>query len=171
MTPNFNIRAYYKEQIMNEILHNQKILDIVKVNQDIETDDQLEGYFDGNGQWNDGVILPYLYVPPTTIDKASAFICFDVTTRQEKNSSTMQNLYVYMNIFCNKSLMKYNLDGYSGTRMDILLTLLTQMMTIPNKFGIGNFIPKEPKPIHPADSYDGYQVIYVVPDFNVKRMQ
>ena len=171
MTPNFNIRAYYKEQIMNEILHNQKILDIVKVNQDIETDDQLEGYFDGNGQWNDGVILPYLYVPPTTIDKASAFICFDVTTRQEKNSSTMQNLYVYMNIFCNKSLMKYNLDGYYGTRIDILLTLITEMMTVPNKFGISGFIPKEPKPIHPADSYDGYQAIYVVPDFNIKRLQ
>lgn len=156
---------------MDEILHNQKILDIVKVNQDIETDDQLEGYFDGNGQWNDGVILPYLYVPPATIDKASTFICFDVTTRQENHSSTMQNLYVYMNIFCNKSLMRYNLDGYHGTRMDILLTLLTQMMTVPNKFGISSFIPKEPKPIHPANSYDGYQAIYVIPDFNVKRLQ
>ena len=169
MTPDFNIRAKYKDQIMSEILNNQNIINLVKVNQDIETDDQLEGYFDGNEQWQDGVILPYLYVPPETIAKASVFICFDVTMKAERNSTTMQDMYVYMNIFCDKSLMKYNLDGYSGTRMDILLTLLTEMMTVSNKFGIGNFIPQEQKAIYPAISYDGYREIYIVPDFRVKK--
>ncbi|CAB1252224.1 conserved protein of unknown function [Ruminococcaceae bacterium BL-6] len=150
--------------IIHEFITNQDIVKLVLSDPDPTEDivDQLVGYTDKNGGRHDGVILPFLYVP-NRIDNASTFICMDTTIRD--STATVQNLYVYINIFTEKSLMKYEKDGYYGTRMDILMTLINNIMIVPNKFGIGAFIPKEPRPYYPIQNYYGYTLTYVVPDF------
>lgn len=170
MIPDFNVRADYKTQIMMELATNQDIIDILIPNPDpnLDISDQLLGYHDINDIWHEGVIFPYLYVAKT-ISEAKTFICLDVTIRPSAKSATMNDMYLYMDIFTNKALMKYEKSGYSGTRMDILMTIINRLLVTPNKFGIGQFIPQEPKPIYPAEDYFGYQLTYIVPDFKVKK--
>jgi len=150
--------------IIAEFVANQDIVNLLIPNPDTTKDiiDQLVGYTDKNNMWHNGVILPFLYVPEI-VDKATTFICLDTTIRDR--TSAIQDLYAYINIFTDKSLMKYEKDGYYGTRMDILMTLINNIMIVPNKFGIGAFIPKEPRPYYPIQNYYGYTLTYVVSDF------
>jgi len=168
MIPDFSVRADYKTQVMLDLITNQDIIDILlpHPDSDLEISDQLLGYHDNNDLWHDGVIFPYLCTFET-ISEAKTLILLDVTIRPRTN--TVNDMYLYMDIFTHKSLMHYEKSGYSGTRMDILMTIINRLLVTSNKFGIGQFIPQEPKPIFPANDYTGYHLTYIVPDFKVKK--
>lgn len=166
MNSNFNDRGYYKDKILKAFCEDDNVYNIVSVNRNFETKDQICGYFNESGKWCDGAILPYLYIPYTA-NKAFVFLCFDVSLSQLSN--TMQAPRIYINIYAHKSLMKYELCGYNGNRMDILLTLITDILTKQNEYGIGELIPDEPKPYSPIENYFGYSITYSGADFKRRR--
>lgn len=167
-----NVRAKYKMDVINEILNDQNIIDILLPSPDDNLDitAQLLGYMDNTNIWHDGVMFPYLFVPPTATSdsKASTYICMESTIKPRTDK--IQDMYLYLTLFAHKSLMRYTLDKYYGDRIDILLSLVNNLLVVPNKFGIGSFIPQEPKPYYPAENYYGLAVTYIVPDFKVKKL-
>lgn len=169
---NMNVRAKYKMDVEEALINDQNIVDILLPNSDdnIDITEQLLGYIDDKNVWHDGVIFPYLYVPPTATSNsiASTYVCMESTIKPRTDK--IQDMYLYLTLFTHKSLMRYTLDNYYGDRIDVLLSLINDLLVVPNKFGIGSFIPQEPKPYYPAENYYGLAVTYVVPDFKVKKL-
>ncbi len=170
--PDMNVRAKYKMDVEEVLINDQNIVNLLlpNPNPNIDITEQLLGYMDDGNIWHDGVIFPYLYVPPdaTADSVASTYICLESVIRPKTDK--IQGMYLYFTLFTHKSLMRYTLDQYYGDRIDILLSLVNNLLVVPNKFGIGSFIPEEPKPYYPAKDYYGLAIRYVVPDFKVKKL-
>lgn len=162
MNPNFDLIGQYKGQIMKCLCDNDEIFNIVSTNRDIETRDQICGYIDTKGEWHDGAILPYLYIPYNVL-KPYVFLCFDVTFKQTSN--TIQDTQIYITMCCHKSLMQYNSPKYHGSRMDTLLTVVNEQLTNAEDYSIGHLIPAEPKFYSPKNDYYGYAILYSGSDF------
>ncbi|MGX8701364.1 hypothetical protein [Caproiciproducens sp.] len=162
-------RAKYKMQIMSDIANDQDIIDILLPNPDsnLEISDQLLGYWDRKvtpNVWHEGIIVPYLYYEQTIQEKRT-YVCIDAIPKDIVASNAIQDMYLYINIFTHKSLMKCEKQGFLGTRMDILSQLISNLVTSSNQYGIGKCSMQNMNSYNPDYDYSGYTMQFFVSDF------
>ena len=95
------------------------------------------------------------------------FLLFDVDIK-EVPSSTVKQMRITVEVCCHKDCMAYSLEGFSGTRADILADLAEREIRNSESFGIGclHLDSSIHKVYH--GKYYGRQLVFSVPDFRLK---
>ena len=154
----------YKNSVLSALLQSTDILTLLLG--EGYTPEQVLG--DNNG--SNGVmyqqIFPYLYTEETKTEVKS-YICMDV-------DSTIQNPHIKSStltiwVYCNKNTMKYEKEGYSGTRTDLLSDLIDRQLAQSVNPGLGRLLLKSAKYFIPAAGFYGRILLYEIPDFKTKN--
>jgi len=149
---NYNLLGKYKEDVLSQLLNNENINNLL-----------LDGEANQDLMYNQ--VFPCFCNPDLT-NESKTFLMVDGFIREETN--TVQKMVIDIKYFTNYAKIQYSLDGFYGTRLDILTTLIDGVMTQPNLFGIGRFNSGDRQIIYPTDDgkWLGYVLQYTVPDFN-----
>ena len=111
----------YKDKIMSHLLESDDLCKVL-LRKDQYTDDEVDDLI-----YNQ--VFPYLYIDDTQTEVKS-FVCFEIDVRVDGNIKTM-TLTSY--IYAHKECMKNNLEGYSGTTVDILSDIFERQIGSCNR--------------------------------------
>ena len=119
--------------------------------------------------------VPFIY---TTVTEAINVICMD-TNIKSVNPNTKE-LVITLNVMCHKDCLnldtatkrKYKALGYTGTRLDIMVALIGEILNYSKQsnIGIGTLVPISYNPItsnYPNTDYFGKNMIYTCSDFMI----
>jgi hypothetical protein len=148
---NYNLLGEYKIKVLDTLLHNQDIVNLLS-----------------NNVLNTSLMYTQVFpcfINPDLTDKCKTFLMLDGFIA--KTNSTIQNMVLTFKYFTHVNLVMYKLDGFHGTRLDILTTLIDAEMTKNNAFGIGRFESGDRQNMNPTtdNKWWGYYLQYTVPDF------
>lgn len=140
----------YKNQLMGDILTNERIVHIL--NKDIDMCDAASLAY--------SQVFPYEYIPDT-IEHGKSFICFDVDIQKAANKTFyMPTLYVW--VFSHRSLLK-NEDGVIS---DIICAELANMLNGSRNYGLGELDLYSVRRFAPMTDYQGKVLTFNAEDFN-----
>lgn len=111
-------------------------------------------------------VFPYLYVDDTQTE-VLPYICLEVDIPRIP-THTIKDMKIIIWAYCHKECMKYSLQGYLGTRADILADIIERLLSGSDDFGIGHLHLESATYIIPQNKYYGKQLIFTIPDFKVK---
>lgn len=147
----------YKDKIMSHLLESDDLRKVL-LRKDQYTDDEVDDLI-----YNQ--VFPYLYIDDTQTEVKS-FVCFEIDVRVDGNIKTM-TLTSY--IYAHKKCMKNNLEGYSGTTVDILSDIFErQIGSCIKDFGIGKWDLDSTWHTFPNNSYYGKTLSFTTSDFKTK---
>lgn len=122
-------------------------------------------------------IFPYLHIDDTQMNEKT-YICFEVNIANIPTAA-IKNMDIVVWCLCHKSCMKYDKEGYSGTRADILSDAVEQALRQSEmnsqtkektNFGIGKLQLQSVTQFTPANKdFYGRQMSFTVPDFRFKN--
>ena len=142
----------YKNQLMEDLLTNQKIVELV--NGDISFDDADSLVY--------MQVFPYEYVPDT-VEHGNTFICIDVDIQESVNKTfLLPTLYVW--VFTHRSLLR--LPNGGGVRTDKLCSEICNAINGSRMYGLGELNLYSVKRFAPMTDYQGKCMTFHAVDFN-----
>ncbi len=111
-------------------------------------------------------IYPYLYIDGTQTETKS-YICIEIDVPRTSDF-TYKDMKVIIWVCTHKDLMKCSVKGYSGTMVDVLSTMIDNLLNSSRNFGIGRLKLESSTYIKPNNTYYGRQLIYNCSEFNLK---
>lgn len=141
----------YKNQLMDDLLTDEKIVKLINENVDIKDAGSLV-YTQ---------VFPYEYVPET-VEHGLTFICSDVDITAAPNKTYYEpTLYVW--IFTHKSLLRLP-EG--GVRTDKLAHEVAKKLNGSRFYGLGELSLRSVKRFAPMMDYQGKVLVFDAKDFN-----
>ncbi len=123
--------------------------------------------------------VPFIY---STVENTINTICIDTNIRS-CNPNTKE-IVITLNVMCHKNNLKLNTEtkrkyralGYMGNRLDIMVTLIGEILNYSkdSDLGIGTLVPLPHNPItpdYPNNNFFGKTMIYTCSDFMVDYAQ
>lgn len=143
---------YYKNQLMEDLVTNDKIIKL------------LQDEADPNKKPEDYIytqLYPYEYIPDTN-EHGRTFICFDVEI-QRADSKTYYDPVIYVWIFVHKSKMRIP-EG--GVRMDEIAIEIVNTLSGSREYGLGELEFFSSRRFAPINDYQGKQLTFHAKDYN-----
>jgi hypothetical protein len=125
--------------------------------------DEADAVFDKN-------LFDYAYVDETT-QETTAYVFAEAEVSHVENQ-TIKNMYLYITVVCHKQFMKLDptvFKGYVGNRRDNLVRYIDAKLNNSDIFGIGCLSLKSVGTMPAPAGYTARELVYEVPDFNVRR--
>ena len=141
----------YKNQLMKDLLTNERIVELLDTDVDIEHAQSL-AY---------SRVFPFEYLPDTVQD-GTVFICFDVDVIQALNS-TFYEPYLSIWIFAHRSKLRLP-EG--GVRTDRICEEIAETINGSMQYGLGKLELMAMKRFAPMTDYLGKVVTFKAKDFN-----
>ena len=142
----------YKNQLMADLLTNEKIVNLLSDSTDIENAETL-AY---------SQVFPCEYIPDT-VEHGKTFICFDVDIQESVNKTyLLPTLYVW--VFTHKSLLR--LPNGGGVRTDRLCSEICIAINGSRSYGLGELNLFSVKRFAPMTDYQGKCMAFHAVDFN-----
>ena len=141
----------YKNQLMGDILTNEKIVSMIDEEIDFKKANTL-AYTK---------VFPYEYIPET-VQHGATYICFDVDIQRASNK-TYYTPVIYIWVFTHKSLMRLK-DG--GVRVDQICAKLAETLNGSRYYGLGELDLYSVKRFAPMTDYQGKVITLYAEDFN-----
>ena len=119
----------------------------------------------------DKYLFDYIYVDGTTTE-AAAYICVEAETSKAP-TVTMQNMKLYVTIFCHKQFMKVDttkFKGMIGNRRDNLIRYVDKLLNGSDIFGIGKLSLEHAHTIPAPTGFSARELTYTVPEIR-KRLK
>ena len=148
-----NLKEFYdyKNQLMNHLLTNEKIVGLIR---DGATVDNAASLMYTQ-------VFPYEYVPETT-EVSTTYVCSDVDITSAENKTFLYpTLYVW--VFTHKSLLRLP-EG--GVRTDELASAICEAINGSMLFGLGQLEFYSSKRFAPMTDYQGKCLVFHAKDFN-----
>lgn len=142
----------YKNQLMDDMLTNVKILELLSDNQE-ETDNPAEFMYKQ--------VFPYEYVPDT-VEHGQTFICCEVDIGDVRNK-TFLNPRIYVWVFTHKSKVRL---PRGGIRVDNLTSEIVKTINGSRMYGLGTLNLASVKRFAPVTDYQGRTLIFEARDYN-----
>lgn len=142
----------YKNQLMKDILTNEKIIDLV--------DDEKK--YDSPAGLAYTQIFPCEYVPET-VQEGKTFICFDVDI-QSSLDKTYYSPIIYVWVFTHRS--KLRLPNGGGVRTDRICEEISKAINGSREYGLGQLNLYAVKRFAPMTDFNGKCMIFHTKDFN-----
>lgn len=111
-------------------------------------------------------LFDYLYVDGTTTE-AAAYICVEAETARSQ-TSTMQNMKLYVTVMCHKQFMKVDATkfrGMVGNRRDNLVRYVDKLLNGSDIFGIGKLTLVSARTVPAPTGFSAREITYTVTDF------
>lgn len=141
----------YKNQLMEDLLTNKKIVALINSDIDVEKAEAL-AYKQ---------VFPFEYVPDT-VEHGNTFICFDVDIQESVNQTyLLPTLYVW--VFTHRSLLRLP-EG--GVRTDKLCSEICKAINGSRMYGLGKLNLYSVKRFAPMTDYQGKCMAFHAVDFN-----
>ena len=118
----------------------------------------------------DKYLFDYGYVDGTTSETA-AYICVEAEMTKSQ-TSTMQDMKLYVTIMCHKQFMKIDatkFKGIIGNRRDNLVRYTDKLLNGADIFGIGGLTLLSARTIPAPTGFSAREMTYVVPDFRKRK--
>ncbi len=142
----------YKNQLMEDLLTNEKIINLVNEEACLSNAEELLSY---------SQVFPCEYVP-NTVEQGKTFICFDVDI-QKSLSKTYLSPTLFIWVFTHKSLLRLP-EG--GVRTDKLCSEISKAINGSKKYGLGELDLYSVKRFAPMTDYQGKCMTFYATDFN-----
>lgn len=149
----------YKKEIISTLVENEDIAKLIlgnKYNKETASEDLLYEH-----------IFPYLYVDDVQ-EHTDSYICVEIDVPRTMGA-TFKQMNVIVWCYCHKDIMKYSKKGYSGTRADILTTMVDDLLNTSREFGVGRLMLTSNNYMKPHTNYYGRALVYSCPEFNVDK--
>lgn len=153
----------YKDTLLEMLLSNDGICETL-LGKGYSNDDKLDLIY--------SQVYPYLYVDETQTEVLS-YICVEVDIPRVP-TGTIKDMKLIVWAYSHKECMRYSYDGYRGTRTDILSDMIDRQISDPKvcyTYGIGKPTLTSVSYFFPQNKYYGRQMIYLIPDFKVKKVK
>lgn len=142
----------YKNQLMNDLLTNPKIVKLL--------DDR--GAFSGDpSELVYKQVFPFEYIPET-VEHGQTFICCDVDVQKSLNKTFLLPV-LYIWVFSHKS--KLRLDE-GGVRTDKLCSEIAKTINGSREYGLGELDLYSAKRFAPITDYQGKVLVFQAQEFN-----
>lgn len=141
----------YKNQVINDILTNEKIIELIDPSVDIKDVHKLV--------YNH--IYPYEYVPETS-ETAKTYICVEVDITKVSNKTYLYPT-IFIWVFSHKSLLRL---PSGGIRTDALSSEISKTINGSMEYGLGELSLSSAKKFSPISDYRGRCLIFGAKDFN-----
>jgi len=142
----------YKNQLMEDILTNEKIISLLSGDAQSQTSADSLVYTQ---------VFPFEYVPDVT-EQAKTFICCEVDIR-EVTDKTFLDPAIYIWVFTHKSKIRLP-EG--GVRTDKLAAEITSVINGSRMYGLGELNLYSVKRFSPITDYQGRTLTFYAKDFN-----
>ncbi len=119
----------------------------------------------------DEFLFDYIYVDGTTTE-AAAYICVEAEVAKLP-TPTMQNMKLYVTVFCHKQFMKVDatkFKGMMGNRRDNLVRYVDKLLNGSDIFGIGALTLENAHTVAAPTGFSARELTYTVPDIRQKRV-
>lgn len=160
----------FKDRIISKLINDKNIVDVLLDHPDEDLDEaEIEAELLGeSGTGKEGCVFKYEYVPDIQ-EQTKTFLCIEIVP-VTTSGSTVTELYVYVFVYCSKSIMQtYHRDGCAGTRVDILISDIDKILNGNTEFGIGPLQWESGSIYKPNNPYYGRMSIYSVSVFRKER--
>ena len=117
----------------------------------------------------DKYLFDYDFVDDTTVETA-AYICAEAEVVRVP-TDTMKTMEFYITVICHKKFMRIDTSkfkGMAGNRRDNLVRYIDNILSGTDLFGIGKLKFNRVVTVNSPAGFSARQIIYTVPDFNVK---
>lgn len=155
--------AEYPLKALHVIGNNQIVVSLLTDNPDVVIgSDEADSVFDK-------YLFDYDYVDDTTVETA-AYICAEAEVSRV-SSDTMKTMMFYITVICHKKFMHLDTSkfkGMAGNRRDNLVRYVDNLLSGTDLFGIGKLKFSRVQTVNAPAGFSARQLIYTVPDFNVK---
>lgn len=146
----------YKNQLMGDLLQNEKIVDML--NSDMLSDDP-DYVTAENLPYKQ--IYPYEFIPET-VEHGFTFICFDVDIQKSLNGTFLEpTLYIW--VFTHKSKLRLP-EG--GVRTDAICSEIAKTINGSFFYGLGELDMHSTKRFAPMSNFNGKVMSFRALDFN-----
>lgn len=112
-------------------------------------------------------MFPYLFAKdenPSAQKETKCYICIE--TIVPSIGSRIKTMKILVRVFCSTDILKYESDGYRGTRTDILSDLLVERIVSSDfSSSIGKVNLTNVGIYQPTANYYGRELMFEVPDF------
>lgn len=136
---------------------------------EVDEDADIEYLLTDCNSGSTGHIHKYEYIPDIN-ETADKFINVETVVAKAPGSTTTYEIYIYIFIFCHKSVMEsYRRDGMSGTRVDILDADVCRILDGNPDIGIGRVQMLRDEIYKPVINYYGRVITYTVNEFSRNR--
>lgn len=118
----------------------------------------------------DRYLYDYIYVDGTT-QEAEAYICVEAETSNSP-TPTIQNMKLYVTIFCHKQFMKINpakFKGMIGNRRDNLVRYVDNLLNGSDIFGIGALTLENAHTVAAPTGFTARELTYTIPNIRHKQ--
>lgn len=141
----------YKNQLMKDLLSNEKIVRLLASNTSIDKPEDL-AYTQ---------VFPYEYVPETA-QEGKSYICFDVDIAQSYNKTYYApTLYIW--VFSHRSTLRLP-EG--GVRPDEICAEICEQINGSMEYGLGELTLYSTKRFAPVTDYQGKRLEFHASEFN-----
>lgn len=149
-----NLRDFYdyKNQLMGDLLSNEKIVQLINSNITMEDAASL-AYTQ---------VFPFEFVPET-VQEGKTYICFDVDV-QSSESKTFLIPYLYVWEFTHKSLLR--LPNGRGVLTDALAAEICEQINGSMNYGLGELNFYSARRFAPMTDYQGKVLTFHLKEFN-----
>ena len=106
-------------------------------------------------------VFPYHWMNGT-ITEAKSYLCFSVSTPRAE-SPTVKDVEIKVWVFSHENIMKTS----SGPRIDLLASAIDRLLNGVGGVGLGKVGLLSTREIMPAKDFYGYEIRYMVKDFNI----
>lgn len=141
----------YKNQLMEDILTNERIVHLIDETVDFENARNVLPY---------NKVFPAEYIPETLHD-GGTFVMFDVDIQRSSKTFYVPILYVW--VMSHRSRLRLP-EG--GVRTDALCLEICNAINGSRKYGLGQLDFDSMKRFAPATDYNGKQLTFLAKDFN-----
>lgn len=143
---------YYKNQLMNDLLTNERIVELLcSDNQPV--DDPADLMYTQ--------LFPYEYIPET-VEHGYTFICCDIDI-QRITGKTFLDPVMYIWVFSHRSKMRLP-EG--GVRTDALMAEIAKTINGSRDYGLGELDLYSVRRYAPTTEYNGKQMTFHATEFN-----
>lgn len=161
---NIDELSEYPVKALQKIGTDNTVVGLLLNNPSIDMEsDEADAVFNEN-------LFDYNYVDGKT-QEVKAYICVE-TEIPRISSRTIKNMAVYVTVVCHKQYMKLNplvFQGYIGNRRDNLVRYIDLLLNGNDIFGIGGLELKSVNTINAPEGYTARELVYVVPDFHMRK--
>lgn len=144
--------ASNKEKLLKFFLSDQTLVDLLTGNENSETPNLSLRY---------SQVFPYHWLSPT-ISEQKSFLCFSISVPRTQ-SPTIKDVEMKIWFFSHANIMWTP----SGPRIDLIAAAVDDLLNGTYGFGIGKAELLGTREITPAKDFYGYEIRYLVKDFNI----
>lgn len=145
----------YKNQLMGDLLTNEKIVQLIADDCKPVSDVQELVY---------SQVFPYEYVPDT-VEHGQTFICCDVDIQKSVNKTFLLPV-LYIWVFSHKSKLRMPTESGGGVRIDRLCAEIAKTINGSRCYGLGELDLYAVKRFAPMTDYLGKVMTFHALDFN-----